>query len=75
MKRDNAHSNTVGDSTNRHGLKADGTVEFLKELGAPVTRANYLALHYMDPKITADTDLGAELEMAFPPSVRHPNYK
>jgi hypothetical protein len=28
----------------------------------------------MDPKITADTDLGAELEMAMPPSVRHPNY-
>lgn len=47
----------------------------LKSLGLPVTRANYLALGFMDPKIKPDMDLGAELEMEFPKEVRHPNYK
>ena len=75
MPRDNVPSNTQGDSTSQPGLKADGILQFLKAEGIPVNRANYLAWGFMDPKITPDTDLGAELEMALPPSVRHPNYK
>lgn len=75
MPRDNEHSNSQGVSTGQHGSKGDGTLRFLKRLNLPVNRANYLALHYMDPKITPDTDLGAELEMALPPSVRHKNHK
>ena len=59
MPRDNVHSNTQGDSTGQNGLEADGTLRFLKQLNLPVNRANYLALHYADPKITPDKDLGA----------------
>jgi len=53
----------------------DSTVDFLKREGIPVNRANYLAWAFMDPKITADTDLGAELEMEMPEELRHPNHK
>ena len=75
MKRVNGHYNSAGASTNRRGLKENGVVDFLKKEGFPVTRANYLAWAFMDPKITADTDLGGELEMEIPPDLRHPNHR
>ena len=48
---------------------------YLRKKGFPITRANYLAHGFMDSKIKPEDDLGAEVEMEFPPEVRHPNYR
>jgi hypothetical protein len=75
MKHANEHSNSQEGSTGQRGLEADGTLDFLKKAEIPVNRANYLALRFMDPKITPETDLGGEIEMDIPEALRHPNHR
>lgn len=65
VKRQNSRVNSSGDAV----------VDLLRREGFPVNRANYLAWAFMDPKITPDTDLGAELEMEMPEELRHPNHR